>query len=227
MEDIFSKAPVKKDEIKCPNPVNPIIIDTREKQSLIAANLFQKKANINFEKLEIGDYLIGKTLIERKTISDFISSMINKRLPEQLKNMKKYEKNVLLIEGFEFDYSNHRIHENALRGMFLSIATDFKTPLIFTKDESDTSAFLILEAKKYEKGKVQAVTRPFKNQKTFDDQKKFILEGFPGIGPTLSKGLLSRYGSLRNVFNMSKEELLKIQKFDEKKINEFRRLLET
>ena len=89
IENIFSKTKISHKEIKCPNPKIPIIVDTREKQSLIAANLIEKKANINFEKLEIGDYLIGDTIIERKTFSDFISSTLSKRLQEQLVNLKK------------------------------------------------------------------------------------------------------------------------------------------
>ncbi|MCH7850490.1 MAG: hypothetical protein IH845_02495 [Nanoarchaeota archaeon] len=226
MEDIFSTEPVKKKIEKCPNPKVKIIVDTREKQSLIAANLIEQKANLQFEKLDIGDYLIGNTIIERKTIQDFISSMINKRLIEQLKNMKKYEKNILLIEGFNYNYENFRIHENALRGMFLSVAVDFKTPIIFTKDESDTAKFLILEAKKYEKRKTINSMRPMKNLKTFAEQKKFILEGFPGIGGTLSIELLNKYKTLKNIFNLTKEDLKKVQKFDENKINLFKHILE-
>ena len=69
MEDIFSKEPIKSEALKCPNPNTIITIDTREKQSMIAANLFEQKANIEFQKLDIGDYEIGKTIVERKTIS--------------------------------------------------------------------------------------------------------------------------------------------------------------
>ena len=227
MEDIFSKNPIKSEEIKCPNPTTKIIIDSREKQSLIAANLLDKRANLEFQKLEIGDYLIGDTCIERKTITDFIRSMLNKRLQNQLIELKKYKKNILLIEGFLFDYKNYRIHENALRGMLISIAVDFKTPLIFTKDGADTATFLILEAKKQEKSRVDHSSRPTKNTKNLQEQKEFILEGFPGIGPTTSKELIKKYSSLRNIFNVSKEELLKIKSLDKTKIDNFKKILET
>ena len=87
IENIFSKSkPVK--EPTCPNPKIPIIIDTREKQSLIAANLINQKANIKFEHLDIADYLIADTAIERKTFQDFVGSILNKRLTEQLQNLK-------------------------------------------------------------------------------------------------------------------------------------------
>jgi len=59
---------------------------------MISANLIEQKANIEYEKLEIGDYLIGNTIIERKTFSDFANSMINKRLISQLQEIKKISK---------------------------------------------------------------------------------------------------------------------------------------
>ena len=68
------KASGKKPEVK-------IIIDTREKQSLVASYLIEKGAKIEFEKLDIGDYLIQDTIIERKTFQDLLSSVIDKRFP--------------------------------------------------------------------------------------------------------------------------------------------------
>ena len=53
-----------------------IIIDNREKNSLVIANLLEKKAKIRIEQLEIADYLIDNIAIERKTYSDFISSIL-------------------------------------------------------------------------------------------------------------------------------------------------------
>ena len=232
IEDIFSKSPAKKEVIKCPNPKIPIIIDTREKQSLITANLLEKKANTKFEKLEIGDYLINDTIIERKTFADFISSTLNKRLQEQLVNLKKYPKHFLIIEGFYYDYKqeNINIHENAVRGMLLSVALDFKVPIIFTKNEEDTAKFLILTARKYEKQtKTKTFSpsiRPQKTIKSIQEQKQFILEGFPGIGPTISKQLLRNFSSLKQIFNTSKEQLQAITQITEDKIERFHFLLE-
>ncbi|MCR4285148.1 MAG: hypothetical protein NUV97_03850 [archaeon] len=225
IEDIFAKTKTKKEQL-CPNPKIPIIIDTREKQSLIAANLIEQKANINFEKLEIGDYLIQDTIIERKSFPDFVGSMINKRLQDQLSNLKKYPKHFLIIEGFDYDYKKFNVHENAIRGMLLSIAIDFQVPIIFTEDEGDTAKFLILTARKYEKPIVKFSTRPTKTTKTLEEQKLFILEGFPGIGPTTAYALLKKFGSLKEVFKASKEELKEIERFEENKMNNFKEILD-
>lgn len=224
IENIFSKTKTEK-EPSCPNPKTPIIVDTREKQSLIAANLMEKKANMDFEKLEIGDYLIKDTIIERKTFSDFVGSMLNKRLFDQLKEIKKYPNHFLILEGFGYDYNKFNVHENAIRGMLLSIAIDFQVPIIYTEDERDTANFLILTAKRYEKTRPQDSLRPSKTFKTPEEQKQFILEGFPGIGPTTSKQLLEKFPTLKEIFNTTEEQLKEISRFDENKIKKFLNLL--
>jgi ERCC4-type nuclease len=225
LHNIFSKS--KKKEKTLPPPKTNIIIDTREKQSLIAAELLEKEAHIAFEKLDIGDYIIGDTIIERKTFSDFISSMINKRLQEQLVNLKKYDKHLLIIEGFNYEHTIPNIHKNAIKGMLLSIALDFKIPILFTENEKDTASILILTAKKYEHIKNPRSIRHSKEQKTSLEQKQFILEGFPGIGPTIAKELLKKHDSLQEIFNATKQDLQTIDKLNEKKIENFKRLLES
>jgi len=226
IHNIFSKKSLSTQKQTCPNPNTKIIVDTREKQSLIAANLVEQKANITFEKLDIGDYLIQDTIIERKTFSDFISSMISKRLQVQLINLKKYPRRFLILENFHYNYKDFNIHENAVRGMLISIATDFQIPIIYTKNETDTAKFLISTAKRYEKKKTMLSLRQTKTSKSLEEQKQFILEGFPGVGPTIAQELLKKYKTLKNIFHIQKEELEEINKFDKNKIETFKRLLE-
>ena len=109
--------------------------------------------------------------------------------------------------------------------MFLSVALDFQVPIIFTENEEDTANFLILVAKKYEKPKTEISSRPSKNFKSLKERKQFILEGFPGIGPTTSKQLIKEFSSLQQIFNASKEQLRLITSWDESKIETFMQLL--
>lgn len=222
--DIFSK---EKEIIETtPNLHVPIIVDSREKRSLVIANLVNKKAKVEIEKLEIGDYLVGEVAVERKTFSDFLGSMINKRLMEQLTELKKYPKSFLLLEGFYHNYEDFKIHENAIRGMILSVIVDFNVPIIYTQNEEDTAKFLILLARKQEKEKREFGIRPNKTAKTLEEQKQFILEGFPGIGPTISKKLIKEFPNLHSIFKASKEELRQIENFDDAKIERFKDILD-
>lgn len=205
--NIFSDKPEK------PENENPIIVDHREKNSLVIANLMERKANIKLEQLEIADYLIGDIAIERKTYSDFVSSMINKRLVSQLEGIKKYPRYFLIIEGKPEVSDNLK---KAAKGMILSTITSFQIPIIFSKDEEETAEILLILAKQIEKPKQQQSLRYSPSNLTDDEQKQFILEGFPGIGPATAKKLLEGFGSIKNIINAPEKELREIlgKKYD-------------
>lgn len=223
IENIFSKSEIVERDSQ--NKF-PIIIDIREKQSLVYSYLVGKNANVKFEKLEIGDFLVGDVIIERKSFKDFQASIMDKRLVSQLIELKKYEKCFLMLEGFLFNYSDSRIHENAIRGMILSCVLDFGIPIIYTENEEDSAKTLLVLAKRMEKEKKEISLRYKKSEMTFDEQKQFILEGFAGIGPTTSKALLEKFKTLEKIFNSSKAELAKTGLFDENKLNNFKKILE-
>ncbi len=211
--DIFSSKP------ETPIHKTPIIVDIHEKNSLVPAFLSKLKANYKIEHLEIADYLIGDIAIERKTFSDFVSSILNRRLLNQLAEIKKYPRHFLILEG-EKD-SNLK---NPSRGMLLSIIINYKIPILFTSDEEDTANFLFLLAKKLEKPKQEFALRQSRSQMTNEQQKQFILEGFPGIGATTAKSLLSEFKILSRIFSATNEELSKIK--SENKRKKFRELLD-
>jgi ERCC4-type nuclease len=74
--DIFSNEKIEKREKSKLN----IIADYREKNSLVISELESLNVKVKIKHLKVGDYKIKNTIVERKTISDFVSSMINKRL---------------------------------------------------------------------------------------------------------------------------------------------------
>ena len=181
-----------------------IIADNHEKNSLVPAYLAEQGAEVEFKNLPVADYLIGETAVERKTASDFISSMINKRLSQQLQEIKQYKSYFLIIEGnpLEQDFEN----KNALRGFLLSILNFYRVPILYSKDEKETAIYLSLLAKKQEK---ESSLRPSKIIHSKKEQMQYILEGFENIGPTTAKKLLKKFKSLSKIFQAPKEELEK------------------
>jgi len=203
--DIFTKNKKRKE-----SPKPKIIADIHEKNTLVIANL-SSEADMEIKNLEIGDYIIGETVIERKTFSDFISSMLSKRLVEQLSQMQSYESRLLILEGKDFEALENeqtKLNPNAIRGMILSISLDFKTPIIFTKDAEDTSKFLVVLAKKQLKGKTE-FTLHSRKPASESKQKQYIIESFPGIGPKTAEALLKEFKSIKGIINASEEELKK------------------
>ncbi|MEK6819664.1 MAG: ERCC4 domain-containing protein, partial [Nanoarchaeota archaeon] len=123
--DIFSTA--KKEKVKNEKPKPKIIVDYREKNSLVSSVLVNLGVEIEFKNLKVGDYIVNEVAVERKTVSDFISSMINKRLSNQLEELQQYKKKLLIVEGIDeqelYSDSEERtgMHPNAIRGFLLSI----------------------------------------------------------------------------------------------------------
>jgi len=186
-----------------------IIVDMREKQSLVISSLIENNFEIEFKQLHVGDYIVKNTIIERKTISDFISSMLNKRLIRQLKNLQKVKSKILLIEGIdehELYHENSTVNENAIRGMLLSIILNYNIPILFTKNHEDTAKFLKVLSQKPNKEKEIGINDKPK-PRDVKEQLQYILEGFPGIGPKTAKKLLTEYKTLKEILNTDIEEL--------------------
>ncbi|MBI3622917.1 hypothetical protein HY212_02440 [Candidatus Pacearchaeota archaeon] len=200
--DIFSKRKLKITE----KP--KIIADYREKNSLVIANLMSRGADVETKELKVADYIVKDVAIERKTVQDFLSSMINKRLSKQLEELQQYKNKLLIIEGFEeqelYNDRQEGINGNAIRGFLLSILLKEKVPIVFTKNSEDTAKFILVLAKKRDKEMSLNAKKKSFNKK---EQMQFILESFPGIGPSNARKLLEKFKTLKEIFNAPEEEL--------------------
>ena len=195
--DIFSKKKTKEQE------KTTIVVDNREKNSLVASELVSLGNKIDFKQLEIADYLINNIAIERKTQTDLIQSIIDKRIFSQLENLKKYPKHLLIIEK---NNSFVNLNENILKGFILSLTLKFKISLIFSQNERDTAKYLTILANKKE-SKSEFSSRPSKNLESNEEKIKFILEGFPNVGPKRATELLKKFKNLKNIINATEKEL--------------------
>ena len=134
--------------------IKPILVDYREKNSLVPADLLESGFEVIFKDLKVADYLVQDVAVERKTVDDFISSMKNRRLLKQLEELQQYEKRLLVVEGIDEQelYTDSEdwigMHPNSVRGFLLSILLRHNVPIIFTKNYQDTSKFLALIARK-------------------------------------------------------------------------------
>ncbi len=193
-------------------PKQKVIIDYREKNSLVVSELISLGLEIESRELKVADYLVNNIAIERKTISDFISSMINKRLSRQIEELQQYRDKLLIIEGIDeqelySDDLEKGVNANAIRGFLISILLKYKIPIIFTKNYEDTARFIAVLARKKETESSLNVSKKSLNKK---ERLQFILESFPGIGPKTAKKLLSEFKTLKATINAPAEELKKI-----------------
>ncbi len=154
--------------------------------------------------------------VELKKIPDFVASIIDGRLVEQVRQLKhNFDKAVLVIEGEEDIYTVRKVHANAIRGMLSSIVLDFHVPVLYTKNPKDTAGLLAVMAKR-EQEKDRDFSYHERKPHLIDEQLEFIVAALPGIGVPTAQNLLNYFGSLKKVVTASKEELRALDGIGEK-----------
>ena len=188
-----------------------IFIDTREAPSGILDYFAQYDCDIQKKMLLYGDYLASdRVVIEKKTTDDFINSIIDKRLFQQLKAMKdNFEKPILIIEG---NTLYGRLQPNVIRGALAAVTIDLSIPIIWTKDSADTAGIVYWIAKKEQLlEKREIVLRNKKVPKTIEGQQEYLVSSLPDISIIRAKALLKYFKTPQKIFNASEEELRKVK----------------
>ena len=194
-----------------------ILADHREKDNKIVKELIDLGISVKTGQLETADYLIsGRVGVELKKVPDFVASIIDGRLLEQVRFLKQsFDKAVLIIEGEEDIYSIRKVHANAIRGMLSSIVLDFSVPVLYTKNPKDTAGLLAVMAKR-EQDHSSDFSYHERKPRSMKEQQEFIVSSFPSIGTQTARTLLLYFGSIKGLVNASREELLAIDGVGEK-----------
>lgn len=203
-----------------------LVMDVNEPEDL--HELLQGR-NIPVERKRIqpGDYVIGEIGVERKTLQDFFSSMVRKRLFDQVERLREaYPLSFLLLEGDVAEVSSYR-NPSAFWGAFASITIDRRTPIFFTPDKEQTANLLYVLWRRREKRPSDYGLRHKPRFLTLEERQRFVVQGLPHVGDVLSRKLLERFGSIRNVFAASEEELMDVEKMGPAKAREISELVTT
>jgi Fanconi anemia group M protein len=205
-----------------------IFADSREGGSRVIKKIKEMGVNIQLKTMTTADFVVSsRVAIERKTTRDFVDSIIDKRLLSQLKDLKQYyERPLIIIEGEEDIYSVRKIHPNAIRGMLSTIAISYGIPILHTKSPGETAELIKSIAKKEQNYvKKDFGIRVDKKPLTTKEQQEFIIESLPGIGPSLAKSLLNKFGSVEKIINADQKNLINIDQLGEKKAEEIIKII--
>lgn len=189
-----------------------IIVDYREKNSGLVDLLKSENVEIRLRKISYGDYIInGSITIERKTARDFLISIIDGRLFNQISKLKRYCINpILLVEGnpFKTDLS---MDGTAIRGALISAQTIWYIPVIFSRTKEETKDIILMIGKQEEACMDVVPLRGGYRPKRLKSKQLFILQGLPKVGPTIATRLLKHFKSVSNVINATVQDLMKIE----------------
>ncbi|MBQ6344827.1 MAG: DEAD/DEAH box helicase [Methanobrevibacter sp.] len=189
-----------------------VYADSREGNSKVIRYLSQMEMDVKIQSMAVADYQVSdEVAIERKTAKDFVSSMIDKRLFKQARELsEEFKRPLMILEGDDL-YSG-MVNPNAIRGTIASIALDFGISIIPTRDAQDTAAMIKRIAIREQSGeKANIQIRTDKKPVSLWEQQLFIVESLPSIGPVNAKNLLEHFGSVSNVFNASESELMEVE----------------
>jgi len=200
-----------------------IIVDDREADGEAIPALEKLGAKIEVKRIPVGDFILGEVCAaERKTRADFESSIVDGRLFDQARDLTaNYVKPLLVVTGEKFE----RLNKNALRGALLSLAMDYRLPVIFVKDEEALARLLFHAAQREQSERkelrLQAEKRPF----SLEEHQRFLVESLPGVGPELAKRLLAHFKRVENVFTATDEELVQVEGVGGEKAHAIREVL--
>jgi Fanconi anemia group M protein len=196
-----------------------IFADYREKTTGTVKELVELGVSIKLDMLQCADYILSSRVgVELKTSADFVDSLIDGRLLEQLKTLKRsYERPLIIIQGTSDLYSMRNVHPNAIRGMLGTIAISYGIPILYTKDEKDSAALLLSIAKREQDGEKKDFA-PHADRKpmTLKEQQEYLVSALPSVGPNLAKELLKHFGTVQSVFTSTEEDLQKVAGVGEK-----------
>ncbi|HYL65940.1 MAG TPA: ERCC4 domain-containing protein [Nitrosopumilaceae archaeon] len=204
-----------------------MIIDEREKKSGIPDLLRAVGVNIELKNLPVGDYIVApETIVERKSIQDFISSVFDGRLFDQCNRLKEhFEYPVILMEGNVDQIDDLTENPLVFYGAISSVVLDFKIPIIPTPSASHTAKLLIAMCTRQE-NKKGPFLKKIKKSDDLQKQQLSVLCSLPGVGEKLATRMLERFGSPTNTLNASYTELSKIKGVGESRAQKIRKMLD-
>ncbi|MFA5763838.1 MAG: DEAD/DEAH box helicase [archaeon] len=207
-----------------------IYVDSREQSAAVTKALFDK-CKVMMKQLNVGDYVLSNDVcVERKTVQDFLESMIDGRLFKQLIDLREnYPKPLLILEGNPKELFNSRnIPKYSIIGALTSIALDYQIPIITTTDPIETAEYLLNIAKREQKGKHKEIKlRMGRKGLTLTEKQQFIVEGLPLVGPTLAQNMLRKFKTIQNIANATEEELLQVENLGKLKAQKIKEILDT
>ncbi len=204
-----------------------IVVDEREKKSGIPDLLKSVGIQIEMKTLSIGDYIVApETVVERKSIRDFVSSVFDGRLYDQCNRLKNnFQFPIILIEGNVDEIEEFTENPLIFYGAVSAIALDFKIPIIPAPNAMHSAKLLISMCSRKE------ITQgPFlkKIRKSNDLQRQQLssLCSLPGIGEKLATRMLAKFGSPIRVYSATTAELAKVEGLGESRAKKIKKMLE-
>ncbi len=195
-------------QLKTTKKVVHVIVDDREHK--LKALLDKKKETITYssEHLDIADIVVSSDVaIERKEGEDFVSSIMDNRLFEQLLRLKEaYPCAILIIEGLNNKvFNNTGMKISSIYGALAYVSYKMGISVIPTRNLDDTT--IVIERIAYReqvKDNNPILSRRAPKGMSKEERRIFIIEGLVDIGVTKATQLIEKFDTPEEVFKAIK-----------------------
>lgn len=187
-----------------------VVADERERASGVPEELSALGVHVYYSPLPVADYVISTEIaVERKSISDLLSSVYDSRLFYQAAKLAAaYAKPYLLVEGDSTEVEKLTRNIKSYYGAVANVTLAYGLRVLYTANKKET-AIAIAEllaharARPVASGPLEAPPRA----KSVSMQQLYLVSSLPGIGRKLAEKLLLKYGSPRRVMGLTAGEL--------------------
>jgi len=227
-----------------------IVVDTREEHSNSADNDMVKRLDeqhIEYEKrmLPVGDYLIinketGDTFcVERKIINDFVGSVLDGRLKNEVIKMNEiYAKNFLIISGNWDSYYKDRAKVvrmgfskninsftvNQRLGVFASVSARTNTKILQVENDNQFIQLVLALGEKLTDGKTYDAPI-FKRKKSEEMTFLHLLTSFPNISEDKANKIIEKYKNFSTFYAVVQSGEFEMPGLGDKTKDLFKRVL--
>lgn len=197
------------------NTALEIQVDDRERNETLLTELRQmEQMRVTTCRLKTGDFLIDQqVVIERKTVSDFATSLIDGRLFAQASRMLQSPlRPAYIIEGGASEWKSLQIARPALQGALISLMLIFDIPVLRSTHPKETAHLLSYIGQQLIRARSggQVAHRAVKAKRRATRQRR-LLQTLPGVGPDRATRLLEHFGSVRACLNADVDTLASIE----------------
>ena len=194
-----------------------VVVDEREERVNLSG-LFKNHPDVGrvqTEMLDVGDVVVGGEIaFERKSISDFVGSIQNRRLESQIERMYDVfgpANSYVIIEGdmHEFDeLSYSQFSSKSARGFVASICARWQCVPLFTSSRQNLADQITRISRKHFEDTNRVVREPQKSptRKEADFFVKTVLQ-LDGVGKSKIDPLAERYDSVDELTNATVPDL--------------------
>lgn len=194
------------------NNLLQIILDNRERKLI---DIFSKKKDqilLQTKQLDVADIIITNEIaIERKTGFDFVVSIMDNRLFEQLLRLKDtYSTPILIIEGLNDEvFDNTGMKISSIYGALAYVSYKLGISVIPTRNIDDTAIVIErIAIREQIEDKAPIISRKAPKGLSIEERMSFIIEGLFDTGPKKAVQLIDHFKTPYNVLKAIKQSFI-------------------